>query len=139
MSLPALIFYAALAIVGIYAACALAKDVAVLFLRAIGHLPMAAVYGTPRSGKWPTLEKNWLKVHPDCAACGTDEQVSVHHKRPFHLHPDLELDPANLITLCEKHCCHLMVGHGGDWHAYNPHVEEDAKVLNKRVQGRRYE
>ena len=138
MSLPALIFAAFLCIVAMYVA-ALAKDLAVLFLRAIGFLPVAPVYGTARSGKWPALERAWLKVHPTCAACGTGDQVSVHHKRPFHLHPELELDTGNLISLCEKHNCHLMVGHSGDWHAYNPHVADDARVLAKRVEQRKYE
>ena len=138
-SLPALVFIAALAIVVAYVAAALAKDLAVLFLCAIGHLPRRPNYTAARSGKWPTLEHNWLKVHPACAACGTTEQVAVHHKKPFHIHPELELEPTNLITLCEKHCCHLMIGHAGDFHAFNPHVEEDAKILRKRVEQRRYE
>jgi hypothetical protein len=50
-----------------------------------------------------------------------------------------ELEPRNLISLCEKHCCHLMIGHSGDWHAFNPHVEEDAKFLAKRMEKREYE
>jgi hypothetical protein len=137
--LPVILFAVLFGLVAIYAAAALAKDVAVLFLRAVGHLPRPASYGAERSGKWPALERNWLKVHPCCAGCGTTEQVSVHHKRPFHLHPDLELDSGNLISLCEKHNCHLMLGHSGDWHAYNPHVEEDAKFLARRVQQRKYE
>ena len=67
------------------------------------------VYGASRSGKWPALEKRWLELHGECAACGSREQLSAHHKRPFHLDPDLELDPG------------------------------DAKVMRKRVEGRRYE
>ncbi len=136
---PTVIFVACVAFVAVFALCMAAKDLAVLFLRAVGHLPALPVYGTARSGKWPALEKNWLKVHPHCAACGTLDDVSVHHKRPFHLDPQLELDPMNLITLCEKHQCHLMVGHSGDWHAYNPHVEEDARSLARRIKQRQYE
>ena len=135
----AFLFAACLGLLAVYAVCMVAKDLAVLFLRAVGHLPALPVYGAARSGRWPALERKWLGLHPTCAACGNSEQCSVHHKRPFHLHPDLELDPANLITLCERHCCHLMVGHCGDWHAYNPHVEEDSKVLRRRVEQRRYE
>ena len=138
-SFPALIFFACLALLAVYAVCMVAKDLAILFLEAIGHLPGHAVYGAARSGKWPALERNWLKVHPHCAACGGTQDVSVHHKKPFHLHPDLELDPGNLITLCERHNCHLMIGHSGDWHAFNPHVEEDARILRRRIEQRRYE
>ena len=134
-----LLFVALFAVLLLYAAAAVAKDLAVLFLRAVGYLPALPVYGAARSGRWHTLEANWLKVHPHCAACGTRENVSVHHKHPFHLAPELELEPRNLITLCEKHCCHLMIGHSGDWHAFNPHVEADAAMLAKRVEKREYE
>ena len=141
MPTPALtlILFAAVALIGLFASIAVIQDVVALLARAVGLLPKRPIYGAARSGKWPALERNWLKVHPHCAACGTSEQVSVHHKRPFHLHPDLELDPANLITLCEKHCCHLMHGHNGDWHAYNPHVEEDTRFFRRRVEQRKYE
>ena len=137
--LPTAVFILALALVAVYVACVLAKDLAVLFLRAIGHLPQAAVYGTPRSGKWQTFERKWLDLHPSCAACGGKEDCHGHHKRPFHLEPEKELDPDNIITLCNHRCCHLLIGHGGDWHAYNPHVEPDAALILKRVQNRRYE
>jgi len=48
--------------------------------------------------------------------------------KPFHLHPELELDPTNLITLCMQpgQECHLYVGHGDSWKAYNPDVKQDA-------------
>ena len=32
-----------------------------------------------------------------------------------------------------------MIGHSGDWHAYNPHVAEDARTVLKRVEQRKYE
>jgi hypothetical protein len=55
--------------------------------------------------------------------------VQVHHVRPFHLRPELELDPDNLISLCmaEGRHCHLAVGHGGDFKAYNLHVRTFAE------------
>ena len=137
--IPALIFVVFLAIVAVYVLAALAKDLAVLFLRTVGHLPMGPVYGAARSGKWPALERKWISLHGTCAACGSTEQLAAHHKHPFHICPELELDPRNLITLCGKHCCHLMVGHSGDWHAFNPHVESDAAFLLKRIEKREYE
>jgi 5-methylcytosine-specific restriction enzyme A len=47
--------------------------------------------------------------------------------RPFHVHPELELDDANLITLCEKpgHDCHFVFGHFHDWKRWNPDVVAD--------------
>lgn len=88
---------------------------------------------TKRSSKWPKVEHEWLVSHPDCAACGGQEKLNVHHKEPFHLKPALELDKKNFITLCmaiNKHC-HLLIGHGGDFKAYNPQVESDAEWVLK--------
>jgi 5-methylcytosine-specific restriction endonuclease McrA len=68
-----------------------------------------------------------LKDHTNCAACGSDTLLQVHHKKPFHLDPSLELNPTNFIVLCmSKKECHLKIGHGGSFHTYNPHVERDA-------------
>lgn len=80
-----------------------------------------------RSGKWPTVEKHFLGANPTCAACGTKIRLNIHHVKPFHDFPQLELDPTNLITLCmSRKECHLLIGHGGAFSRYNPNVEEDA-------------
>lgn len=85
----------------------------------------------PRSPRWPACRRAWLVQHPTCAACGSREMVQVHHKAPFHLFPQRELDPTNLITLCERPGVdhHLNIGHLGDWRKFNPRVEEDAARL----------
>lgn len=83
--------------------------------------------GTSRSPQWPTLEKHFKKEHPTCAACGTDKRLNVHHCLPFHIHPELELDPNNLITLCmDTKECHLHLGHGGSFKQYCPDVRKYA-------------
>jgi 5-methylcytosine-specific restriction protein A len=78
----------------------------------------------PRSVRWPAVRRAHLKAHPTCAACGGRARLNVHHLRPFHLYPELELDPENLLTLCEGGVaatnCHLLFGHGGNWSRYNP-------------------
>jgi hypothetical protein len=80
-----------------------------------------------RSSQWPKVEKEHLRTSPSCAACGSTNRVQVHHVRPFHLHPELELDPKNLVSLCmDTKECHLLIGHGDDFKAYNPNVLEDA-------------
>lgn len=80
-----------------------------------------------RSSHWPTIEKHFREAHPTCAACGSSKNLNVHHCKPFHLDPALELDPANLITLCmDTNECHLHIGHGGSFKQYNPHVRKDA-------------
>ena len=84
------------------------------------------ITGGKRSSKWPGVEHAHLKQFPTCAACGSAKHVQVHHMRPFHLHPELELDPNNLISLCMDNDCHIYIGHGDDFKAYNPNVKEDA-------------
>lgn len=93
-----------------------------------------------RSSHWPTVRKQYLLKHPTCAVCGGKDKLELHHIRPFHLHPDLELDPTNFITLCEANKgglnCHLAVGHLGNFKSFNVNVVADAvawllKILNR--------
>lgn len=90
-----------------------------------------------RSPRWESVRANHLKNNPLCVACGSKEHLQVHHIKPFHLFPELELDPTNLITLCEfdnkdsnatndNH--HLILGHNGDFHKNN---EDVIKEINK--------
>jgi hypothetical protein len=93
-----------------------------------------------RSSKWPTVRKHHLEQHPACEVCGGTEKLEVHHKRPFHLLPELELDPANLITLCEANHgglnCHLAIGHLGNFKAFNPTVADDAAAWRQKIETR---
>lgn len=88
---------------------------------------------TERSPHWPATRHHFLNKFPTCAACGTKEHLDVHHVHPFHLHPELELDEKNLITLCMDNDCHLLIGHGGNFKAYNPTVKEDANFVLQNV------
>ena len=84
-----------------------------------------------RSDKWPTVEKHFREAHPFCAACGSKNRLNVHHIRPFHIDPKLELDPNNLITMCmDEKECHLRLAHCGNFKMFNPNIVKDAaKVL----------
>ena len=85
-----------------------------------------------RSSHWGLVRKGHLKDYPTCAACGSKEKLQVHHVKPFHLHPELELDQDNLITLCMgPNECHLLIGHGDDFKCYNPKVRADASQAMK--------
>jgi len=81
-----------------------------------------------RSTHWRTVEQAFLRENPSCAACGTKKHIQIHHCKPFHLFPALELDPSNLISLCMsfRRECHLRVAHCGNWKTYNPDVRADA-------------
>ena len=87
-----------------------------------------------RSPRWDNVRNQHLKNNPACVACGRTERLQVHHIRPFHLFPELELDPSNLITLCEMFVNdgdntndnhHLHLGHKGDFHKNNQKVLND--------------
>lgn len=88
-----------------------------------------------RSPKWGTVRAEFIKKqHSECYACGSKKDLEVHHIVPFHVDPKLELDPTNLVTLCESMIfnprnCHLFIGHNGNYKKTNPHVIEDALKL----------
>jgi len=91
-------------------------------------------FGAKRSACWPKARKAHLKKQPECQACGQTSFLSVHHAVPYHLRPDLECDPSNLITLCEKSerfgfGCHLIIGHCGRWSYHNPNVFRCVEVV----------
>lgn len=94
--------------------------------------------GKPRSPHWEALEKRWVFTHTSCAACGGTTHLQVHHIKPYHLHPDLELDESNLMTLCMApgHLCHFIFGHCRLWAAYNPRVREMAAEMLEATKNR---
>ncbi len=122
-----------------------AVDLSLLLMAKEGQAPEqgaeSGIFATvPRNPRWKTVRDAVLKQCPACAACGDKRLLNVHHKKPFHLFPDLELEPANLIVLCEvpSHSCHFALGHCFDWRAYNPFVEEDARARMERIAQRQY-
>ena len=86
-----------------------------------------------RSNKWPTVEKHFLEANPTCAVCGGTKRLNVHHIRPFHIFPELELDTSNLITMCmgEKEC-HLKISHGSNFKAYCPKIRQYAEEIKNK-------
>ena len=107
-----------------------------LLLSIVCILVPFAGFSADRSSKWPAVRSAYLKAHPCCAVCGTRKDVQVHHIKPFHIKPELELDPNNLVTLCTSKYwgfnCHLAVGHGGNFRYENANVLEDIERV-KRV------
>lgn len=94
---------------------------------------------TARSSKWRTVRDEFIRQHPFCAACGTKKNLNAHHIKPYHEHPELELEPGNLIALCRYH--HFYIGHDPDgpdgpeqpnWSKSNPNVVRDAKKARRK-------
>lgn len=94
-----------------------------------------------RSPHWPVVRAEHLLKFPTCAACGSKKKLEVHHKLPFHDDPSKELDPDNLITLCESTSdgiiCHLCIGHDGNYKDYNPTVEADAARMLEMLKNKK--
>lgn len=112
----------------------------------LNHLIESTIQGkypfsAKRSDKWPKVRQEHLKKKPTCAVCGGKTTLEVHHKVPFHTKPDLELDPNNLITLCESKkngvTCHLWFGHLGNYKCINPEVDYDTKRWNDKLKKRK--
>jgi len=86
-----------------------------------------------RSPGWRHVRAVHLKANPSCEVCSCTDKLEVHHRKPFHLFPLLELEPSNLITLCESnksgYNCHLFVGHMGNYRNYNKHVEKTVEFV----------
>jgi 5-methylcytosine-specific restriction enzyme A len=86
-----------------------------------------------RSGGWWSVRARHLERQPTCRVCGRKTRLEVHHIKDYSTYPELELDPANLITLCRNGTqCHLAIGHLGDWKRANSKVAVDAAYLNRR-------
>lgn len=88
-----------------------------------------------RSPKWSETRKKHLEKEPCCMACGSCKKPEVHHIVPVHLDPSKELDPDNLITLCDKYC-HFIFGHFMNYKSWNPNVKSDSYTYFKNKKNR---
>jgi hypothetical protein len=50
----------------------------------------------------------------------------------------LELEPNNLVTLCEGDGvnCHFLFGHLGDWRSWNFQIVDDVDLWRKKLEQR---
>lgn len=97
-------------------------------------------FGRPQEGRssgWVKLERETVEGHPFCSCCGRTSELQVHHLEPFHLAPERELDPTNLIVVCRW--CHWLVCHLCDWKAYNPLAVQDCARLADKIKHRWYD
>jgi 5-methylcytosine-specific restriction endonuclease McrA len=88
-----------------------------------------------RSSKWSSIRKNHLKDNPTCAACGKNKKLEVHHIEPVHINSDRELDPTNLVTLCDKPC-HIIFGHLMDYKSWNNDVVQDCSTYLEKLKNK---
>lgn len=64
----------------------------------------------------------------ECAWCGRNKTLEVHHIQPVSVAPDRAADPQNMIMLCRKPACHLVIGHDGD---FRSRFVENVKAICK--------
>ncbi len=87
-----------------------------------------------RSNGWYYLRNEFIKENYFCSACDAVKGIQVHHIKPVHLFPDLELDWDNLISLCGD--CHFVIGHSRNWRKYNINVIEVCALLKEGIKGK---
>ena len=75
--------------------------------------------GAIRSSEWPAFRK--ANIKKECEFCGSKWFLNLHHILPFHIHPELELDEKNVVTLCKKH--HFELGHFFSWYSWNEDIK----------------
>ena len=90
-----------------------------------------------RSSQWINVRKQHLKENNTCVGCGKKEKLEVHHIEPYHVNPNRELDPSNLISFCKS--CHFTIGHLMDWTSWNIDVINDSRVYLNKVKNRPYQ
>lgn len=88
-----------------------------------------------RSSGWSSVRKQHIKENPECAVCGKTKKVEVHHIEPVHVNPHRELDPSNLITLCDSPC-HLVFGHLMNYKSWNVDVVKDCENYNQKIRNK---
>lgn len=91
-----------------------------------------SILSVTRSSKWKQVRKLHLLKQPNCMVCGSSSKPEVHHIIPVHIDSSKELDPNNLITLCDKYC-HFIFGHLMNWSSYNPSIIEDARYYSAKI------
>lgn len=112
---------------------------ALKFVQYKDHEQGKVPFGVSRSGHWPAVREEYLKEHPECAVCGGTKKLEVHHIEAFHTSPEKELDPKNLISLCEGNPtvnCHCHFGHLGDFRSINCNVRKDVFIWNDKIRNR---
>lgn len=90
-----------------------------------------------RSKHWRAKRKEFLSKNPACAICGSLKKLEVHHIKPFHVFPELELVDSNLIVLCESgehgFNCHLFFGHFANYRNSNASIPEQIEYYKKML------
>ena len=81
------------------------------------------LFGGKRDPRWREVRAAHVQKEPVCQACGKNSKLDVHHIIPVGIDNTTDLDPDNLITLCNQPC-HLVFGHFMSYYCYNSAVRK---------------
>lgn len=87
--------------------------------------------GVRETFKYRKAMKEYLLEHPNCEYCGRSKKVDVHHEIPVSVAPELATEKSNMITLCRKPACHLIIGHFGDFKKWNKNARKICEIETK--------
>jgi len=83
-------------------------------------------------------KREYVSTHPECAMCGNQKYLEVHHVVPVHINPSLADQQSNLITLCDgpnrsNSACHRYIGHLGNFRSkYNSNIRAQC-IINRYI------
>ena len=93
-------------------------------------------FGALRSSQWKIVRR--INIKDYCELCevkgGLLRPLELHHVKPYHLFPELELEPSNFITVCRP--CHLRYAHLSSFHSYCLDIKELAREWQERRRDR---
>lgn len=96
-----------------------------------GYTETGAVFYAQHNYEWRKTRNHFFARNPLCAMCSADKDIQVHHILPWHLYPELRYTTTNLVSLCQP--CHFRFGHGRDWKAYNPDINNLAVAAQRSL------
>lgn len=79
-----------------------------------------------RSSAWASFRNKNIKGK--CEICDSRFFLELHHVKPYHLFPELELDPNNVVTACRKH--HFEFCHFFDWKKFNKDIKNHIEQIH---------
>ena len=84
-----------------------------------------------RHSKWPALVKRFKAEKRTCVVSGLKTTLEVHHLKPYHLFPELELEWDNLRLIARPF--HYLFGHFCNWTDYNPDFDLQVETYREWV------
>ncbi len=104
--------------------------------------------GKPRPSWVEAGCREWIRLHPTCAATGGRDKLNAHHLLCWswpggdaRANSDPHAVPPVFLTLSEDFAgcnMHLLIGHLGDYKSRNPDAVKDAAAFLAKVKARPY-